>query len=306
MIISLGEALIDFVSTENLAFDGFPGGSPYNTAIAISRLNTRCHFLGRVSKDLFGRQLIDHLEKNSVGTDMIIPTDDNTTLSFVRKHEDGQAQYAFFSNDTADRNWSAEDIAQLSVPPQARIIHFGSISISQEPCGTRLTSFLEKAAGKLLLSFDPNIRPSLVEDRDHYMKRFGTLCAISEIVKLSDEDLDWLYPGLEFRDALNEIMKLGPSLIALTEGAKGSLILNKEHSVTVPIEKLKVCDTIGAGDTFHGALLDFIYKKNWLTRERLDRLTAGELEQIGSYANKAAGLNCMKPGADPPTETEMG
>jgi fructokinase len=137
------------------------------------------------------------------------------------------------------------------------------------------------------------------------MKRFKTLCGISEIVKLSDEDLEWLYPGMESNDALKELRELGPSIIALTRGSEGAVILNKHHKVLVPILKQKVSDTIGAGDTFHGALLDYLYKKNWLSRESLDNLTIRELEAIGSYANKAAGLNCMKPGADPPTENEM-
>lgn len=305
MVISLGESLIDFVSTESLSFDGFPGGSPYNTAIAISRLNTECHFLGRISNDLFGQQLIDYLEKNSVATDLIIKTDDKTTLSFVRKQDDGQAHYAFFANDTADRNWTDEELKSISIPDDARIMHFGSISISQEPCGSRLTSFLNNMAGKILLSFDPNIRPSLVEDRDLYMHRFKTLCGISEVVKLSDEDLEWLYPGLDTSEALEEILKLGPSVLALTEGSKGAVLLTEKHKVRIPIQKQKVCDTIGAGDTFHGAFLDYLYKKGWLSRESLKNLTKRELEDLGSYANKAAGLNCMKPGADPPSEIEM-
>jgi fructokinase len=305
MIISLGEALIDFVSREGLTFEGFPGGSPYNTAIAISRLNTECHFLGRVSNDLFGKQLIDYLKENSVSTDMIVTTEDKSTLSFVQKQDDGLVEYAFFANDTADRNWKIDDFSHITIHGNARIIHFGSISISQEPCGTQLFSFLKKLAGKILLSFDPNIRPSQVPDRDLYMKRFKTLCGISEIVKLSDEDLEWLYPGMESNDALKELRELGPSIIALTRGSEGAVILNKHHKVLVPILKQKVSDTIGAGDTFHGALLDYLYKKNWLSRESLDNLTIRELEAIGSYANKAAGLNCMKPGADPPTENEM-
>jgi fructokinase len=305
MVISLGEALIDFVSQKSLSFDGFPGGSPYNTAIAVSRLGTECQFLGRVSKDLFGEQLLNYLKENSVGTDLIVRTADKTTLSFVQKQEDGQAQYAFFANDTADRNWTDQDLKNVAVPEEARIIHFGSISISQDPGGAQLTSFLKTQSNKMLLSFDPNIRPSLIEDRKLYMERFETLCRISTIVKLSDEDLLWLYPDRNSNDALKILGKLGPSIIALTVGSKGAVILNKNHKALVPIIKQTVSDTIGAGDTFHGALLDYLCKNDWLSRGTLDNLTIEELEELGSYANKAAGLNCMKPGADPPNEIEM-
>jgi len=305
MIISLGEALIDFVSQRDLSFDGFPGGSPYNTAIAISRLGTECRFLGRVSNDLFGEQLLDYLEKNGVGTGLVIRTEDKSTLSFVKKQDDGQAKYAFFANDTADRNWRETDLKKVSLPAEAKIIHFGSISISQDPGGEQLTLYLEKQSEKMILSFDPNIRPSLIKNRKKYIGRFETLCRISHIVKLSDEDLLWLYPDLETNEALKEMSHLGSSLIALTTGPKGAVILNKYHRAFVPIIKQPVCDTIGAGDTFHGALLHYLYKNNWLTREILENLSQKELENIGSYANKAAGLNCRKQGADPPTNIEM-
>ena len=115
MIISLGEALIDFVSQKELEFEGFPGGSPMNTSIAISRLGVPCQFLGRISNDMFGCRLIDHLQGNSVGTDMVLRTDDSTTLSFVQKQVDGQADYAFFANNTADKNWSNKSNADYSI-----------------------------------------------------------------------------------------------------------------------------------------------------------------------------------------------
>lgn len=305
MIISLGESLIDFVSRKGLTFDGYPGGSPYNTAVAVSRLGTECRFLGRISRDLFGEQLIDYLKLNSVGTDLVVRTDDKSTLSFVKKKNDGQAQYAFFANDTADRNWTEEELNQVVIPANARILHFGSISLSQEPCGSQIEAFLKKQTGKTLLSLDPNIRPSLVPERERYMKRFTDLCRISEVVKLSDEDLLWLYPDLGSDGALKKLADLGPALIALTTGPDGATIINKNHKVKVPILKQKISDTIGAGDTFHGALLNYLYINKWLSRDKLEALSRGELEALGSYANKAAGINCTRPGADPPTNLEM-
>ena len=305
MIISLGEALIDFISKEGLSFEGFPGGSPMNTSVAISRLGVPCKFLGRISTDIFGNRLIDHLKTNSVGIDMIIRTDDSTTLSFVHKQTDGQAQYGFFANGTADRNFPKEELKKIILPSEARIIHFGSISLSMEPCGSTISEFLLNTPKNLILSFDPNIRPSLVPDKTKYMERFKKLCKISSIVKLSDEDLLWLYPELETDKAISLLLELGVSLIALTTGKTGALLINKNNRVLSPLFDLPVADTIGAGDTFHGALLSYLYKQNWLDRNTLNNLSKEQLNSIGNYANKAAGINCSRSGANPPTELDM-
>ena len=276
-----------------------------NTSVAISRLGVPCKFLGRISNDLFGKRLITHLKINSVGTDMIIRTDDSTTLSFVQKQADGQAQYGFFANGTADRNLSKEELNKINLPIEAKIIHFGSISLSMEPCGSTITEFLLNIPRNIMLSFDPNIRPSLVPDRDQYMERFKKLCQISSILKLSDEDLLWLYPELETDKATSLILELGISLIALTTGKTGALLINKNNRVTSPLFDLTVADTIGAGDTFHGAMLSYLYKQNWLDKNTLDNLSREQLNTIGDFANKAAGINCSRSGASPPTILEM-
>ncbi len=305
MIISLGEALIDFISQKDLTFEGFPGGSPMNTSIAISRLGIPCQFLGRISNDMFGCRLVDHLKENSVGTDMILRTDDPTTLSFVQKQSDGQAQYGFFANGTADRNLPKDELNKINLPKETKIIHFGSISLSMEPCGSTISEFLLKISKNLMLSFDPNIRPSLVPDKDNYMKRFEKLCKISSILKLSDEDLLWLYPEHKTDKAIDLILELGVSLIALTTGKTGASLINKNNQISSPLYDLPVADTIGAGDTFHGAMLSYLYKQNWLDRNTLNNLTKEQLYTIGDYANKAAGINCSRSGANPPIKLEM-
>lgn len=305
MIISLGEALIDFISQKGLSFEGFPGGSPMNTSVAISRLGIPCQFLGRISNDMFGTRLIDHLKNNSVGTDMVLRTDDSTTLSFVQKQADGQAVYGFFANNTADRNLPGEELNKIILPKEAKILHFGSISLSMEPCGSSISDFLLNNCKDLMLSFDPNIRPSLVPDKDKYMKRFQELCSISSVLKLSDEDLLWLYPELTTEKAIDHLLESGVSLIALTTGKSGALLINKNNIVNSSLFDLPVADTIGAGDTFHGAMLGYLYNKNRIDREILDNLTKGQLRHIGDYANKAAGINCHRSGANPPTKLEM-
>jgi len=174
-----------------------------------------------------------------------------------------------------------------------------------EPCGSTISEFLLNTPKNIILSFDPNIRPSLVPDRDKYMERFEKLCKISTILKLSDEDLLWLYPELDTDKAISLLLELDVSLIALTTGKTGALLINKNNRVLSSLFDLPVVDTIGAGDTFHGAMLSYLYKQNWLDRDTLNNLSKEQLSTIGNYANKAAGINCSRSGANPPTELEM-
>jgi len=305
MIISLGEALIDFISQKDLEFKGFPGGSPYNTSVAVSRLGIPGQYLGRVSNDLFGNQLMDHLEKNRVGTDLVVRTDDSSTLSFVQKQKDGSAEYAFFANLTADKFWKPEELDAVQLPEDTKIIHFGSISMSQEPCGTVLSDFLINRCSGYFLSFDPNMRPSLVPDRDVFLQRFEKLCRVCTVVKLSDEDIEWLYPGEPVETGVKRILDFGTALVALTEGKKGARLITENHSVTSPLFDLPVADTIGAGDTFHGAMLSWFHMKKLFSKEEIRELSSEELTDLGAFANKAAGINCSRHGANPPTMKEM-
>jgi fructokinase len=305
MIVSLGEALIDFVSQKDLEFIGFPGGSPYNTSVAIARMGIPCQYLGRVSTDLFGNQLMEYLEKNGVGTKLVIRTDESSTLSFVQKQKDGQAKYAFFANQTADKSWREEELDQISLPGDTKIIHFGSISLSQEPCGRVLSDFLISSCSSYLLSFDPNIRPSLVPDRDVYLKRFENLCKVCTVVKLSDEDIQWLYPDLSLEDGILRILSFGAALVALTEGKKGASLITKTHRVLSPLFDLPVADTIGAGDTFHGAMLSWLHLRELFSKDQISALSEKELSELGAFANKAAGINCSRSGANPPSRDDM-
>ena len=160
-------------------------------------------------------------------------------------------------------------------------------------------------SGKRAISFDPNIRPSLVPDRDKYIRRFQKLSKIISVIKLSDEDLEWIFPDLTTDEAIDHLLKSGISLIALTTGKTGAWLINKRNRVLSPIYDLPVSDTIGAGDTFHGALLSYLYNKNWLDRKILKNLKEDHLREIGDYANIAAGINCSRSGANPPTFSEM-
>jgi len=137
------------------------------------------------------------------------------------------------------------------------------------------------------------------------MERFHKLCKICSIVKLSDEDLDWLFPDIVREKALSVLMDAGVSLIALTEGKEGARLITKNANILSPLYDLPVADTVGAGDTFHGALLSFLYQREIFTPGEIENLSDNDLKDLGRFANKAAGINCHRSGANPPTSEEM-
>jgi fructokinase len=317
MILVCGEALIDMVpqktETGENGFYPTPGGSPYNTAIAAGRLGTPVEFLGRFSKDFFGEILIQHLEKNHVGRQYIVRSGENTTLAFVKLEPGREPAYLFYTEGTADRSLTVEDLPRV-LPPGTRCIVFGSIAMTMEPTASSIESFIFSAARSIskerpLISFDPNIRPFMIRDHDAYVKRFEQWAAVSSIVKISAADFAFIYPALDLEAALNKLLSLGPPLVLTTLGPQGALGLLRRTDgllrVSAPVEDLPVADTIGAGDTFHGSFLAYLEMHKLLSPAALVSLSEQELYNALYFANKAASIVCSRHGADPPTLEEV-
>jgi fructokinase len=324
MIFCCGEAIIDMVpgtisgaagNTAKDLGDGFlpcPGGSPYNTAIAIGRLRQPVQFLGRLSTDFFGDTLIDRLVQNQVGVDFITRSDQHSTLAFVKFAEGKEPQYIFYTEGTADRSFSDQDIPPR-FPPEIRCILFGSISMTMEPIASAVESliFRETARGAgPVISFDPNIRPFMIRDKAAYVRRMEKWMAASSIVKISAADLSFVYPNLELKQALQKILALGPRLLITTLGAEGATAILRRNDNSViraqaPIVDLPVVDTIGAGDTFHGAFLSWLEQNGKMSLSALASLSEQELYDALYFANKAASLVCSKQGAEPPFLDEV-
>ncbi|MDR2535156.1 MAG: carbohydrate kinase [Treponema sp.] len=317
MILCCGEALIDMVpfrsSDGKTGFFPYPGGSPYNTAIAIGRLGVPAYFLGRFSKDFFGDMLIQRLADNNVKTDLIIRSDKPAALAFVNLEAGKEPQYVFYTEGTADRSFSPPDIPS-ELPKEIRCILFGSIAMTMEPVATAIESLIyrETKRGKEapILSVDPNIRPFMIRDSVEYIKRFERWVKASTIVKISAADLAFIYPALALEAALQRLVSLGPRLAVATLGPDGATALLRQDSgnliaSTVPAPEVMVVDTIGAGDAFHGALLSWLELKAKMAHTALASLTEGELTEALSFANKAASLVCTRPGAEPPAFAEV-
>ncbi|MDR2135682.1 MAG: carbohydrate kinase [Treponema sp.] len=320
MIICLGEALIDMVRREIPggadAFLPLPGGSSYNTAIAIGRLGVPVKFLGCFSRDLFGEILLGRLRENGVGDDLALRSGRNTTLAFVTLEPGAEPRYSFYAEGTADRSFSAEDLeAKLpggKLPPGARCVLFGSISMTMEPAASTIESFIlaqgRDRAGPVV-SFDPNIRPFMIRDREAYVRRFESWLPAVTIVKISEADLGYVYPDLSREAALGRILSLGPALAVCTLGPQGAeALLRREGGplrVCAPVADLPVLDTIGAGDTFHGALLAWLEIAGKMSRAAVGSLDGGELREALWFANRAASLVCGRRGAEPPSRAEV-
>lgn len=306
MIICCGEALIDFLPRTGAdgaaVFQPFPGGSVFNVAIALARLGVRTGFLSGMSRDFFGDSLTDALHRSNVDTGLCMFSDRPTTLAFVSL-TDGHARYAFFDEGSAGRMLLAEDLPAL--PADVTALHFGSISLVAEPCGSTYETLMRNESPLRVTSLDPNIRPSLIKSREGYLARLDRLVEMADVVKLSDDDLAWLAPEASFEDFAAGWLEKGAKVVILTRGADGATAVTRTIAVSVPAVRVTVADTIGAGDTFSAAFLARLEGDGLLTKQALADLTEPQLRDLLAFASRAAAITSSRPGADPPWRKEM-
>jgi len=308
MIICAGESLIDFVPLSD--GEGLPeyrpvaGGCPYNCAIAAARLGGEVGFVGTVSTDFFGDQLIGRLQANRVDTSMIHRLDQPTTLAFVKKSSTGSARYAFYTIDAADR---ALTIELMPDPlPDRAIVQIGSISLIADPEGSAILQLAERELGRRVIAFDPNVRDTLISDERDYRRRVDRALAASTILKTSDEDLEWIYPGLDVAGAVRKVIEKGVALVVVTRGAEGSTAFTATQKVDVLAERVEVSDTIGAGDSFLAALLVWLDEHDVTEPGEVGSLPADSLDGILRFASRVSAITCTRVGAEPPYRDELG
>ena len=308
MILCCGEALIDMVAATSLdGPDGFvphSGGAVFNTAIALGRLGARAGMLTGLSRDMFGDQLADALKASDVDTTHIIRSDRPSTLAFV-KLEDGQASYSFFDEKSAGRMIRAEDMPAL--PSDVTALFFGGISLASDPSASAYAALLERQGGPRAVMIDPNIRPLFITDADGYRRRMAAMISQADIVKVSDEDLDWLNPApLTQAEKISAMLDTGPSVVIVTQGAEGAIAtLADGTSIAVPAVKTNVVDTIGAGDTFNAGFLAKLSDLDLLTPEALGTLDPDALRDAMTYGARVAAITVSRAGANPPWANEL-
>ncbi|MGR3517100.1 carbohydrate kinase family protein [Sulfitobacter pontiacus] len=308
MILCCGEALIDMVAAPSLdGPDGFvphSGGAVFNTAIALGRLGARAGMLTGLSRDMFGDQLADALKASDVDTTHIIRSDRPSTLAFV-KLEDGQASYSFFDENSAGRMIRAEDMPAL--PSDITALFFGGISLASDPSASAYAALLDRQGGSRAVMIDPNIRPLFITDAEGYRRRMAAMIRQADIVKVSDEDLDWLNPApLTQAEKISAMLDTGPSVVIVTQGAEGAIAtLSDGTSIAVPAVKTNVVDTIGAGDTFNAGFLAKLSDLGLLTPEALGTLDPDALRDAMTYGARVAAITVSRAGANPPWANEL-
>ncbi len=307
MILVCGEAIIDFMPARCGGEEGFlprPGGSPLNVAVGLARLGVSSAFFGRISRDPFGRQLYAHLERNGVDRTFARRGSEPTALAFVVSDQQGDADYTFRWEATADRRLVARDLPG-SLPDRVAAIHVGSLGTTLEPAASTLEALVEREKGQRIVSFDPNVRPPLVGDREAYLERVERIVAKADVVKVSDDDLAWISPDESVERVARRWHASGPALVVVTLGPGGVFAVSASGIVEAGAPRVEIEDTVGAGDAFTSGLLAWFSQREGLDRASLERLSVPELEQALAFASKVAALTCTRAGADPPRREEL-
>ena len=320
MIICCGEALIDMIRSAGSG-EGFlplPGGSPYNTAVAIGRLGVPVKYLGSLSTDFFGEILLKRLRDNHIGEELITRSALNTSLAFVKLERGKEPKYIFYCENTADLSLKTENLPP-KLPADTRCILFGSFAMTIEPISSAIEALIlregtrrsaDQMDGAPVISFDPNIRPLMIKNKEAYRERFEKWVAASTIAKISQADFEFIYPKLTLEQALQKTLAMGPRLVIVTMGPKGATALLRRNDgnvikVSAPSVELPVVDTIGAGDIFHGAFLAWLEIKEKMSRSTLANLSESDLYDALFFANKAASIVCSRQGAQAPSRREV-
>ncbi|NNU58995.1 carbohydrate kinase family protein [Ochrobactrum soli] len=306
MILCCGEALIDMLpreaATGETAFVPFAGGSVFNSAIALGRLGVPTGFFSGISSDFFGEVLRDTLARSNVDYSFAAISDRPTTLAFVRL-VDGQARYAFYDENTAGRMLSESDMPFVDESIDAML--FGCISLISEPCGSVYEALMTREAKKRVMFLDPNIRAGFITDREKHLARMKRMIALADIVKLSDEDLNWFGEHGSHDEIAAEWLKLGPKLIVITKGAHGADAYTAHATVRVPGVKVDVVDTVGAGDTVNAGILVSLHNQGLLNKAAIANLNEDQIHAAIALGVRAAAVTVSRAGANPPWAAEM-
>jgi fructokinase len=306
MILCCGEALIDMLPRKGAdgadLYQPFNGGSVFNTAIALARLGTPTGFFAGISSDFFGDGLIEGLKDAGVSTRYVRRKDLHTTLALVKLTE-GHARYSFIDEGSAGRMLEKRDIPK--VPKSIAALHFGSISLIPEPSGGTYEALLKKAAKSHVISIDPNIRPTVIKDKKKHLARLKRLMAKADIVKISDEDVAYMTGKGDFPKFARACLKGGAKIVAVTRGAEGVEVFTRKHSLSLPAPKVKVADTVGAGDTFTAGFLTYLHRNGQLTKKAMGNIEATQLMHAAEFAMKCAAVTVSRPGANPPWANEV-
>jgi fructokinase len=302
VIVIGGEALVDLVDDH-----GSPrpvaGGGPFNTAIAFGRLDVPVGFLGSISRDANGEMLADRLAGAGVDTSLVRWSDAPTPHAVVHQQHDGRNEYTFQLSGTSLLDMSPKDLPVL--PAEAWAVHVGTLALAVDPPATAYEALVDREARRRQIIIDPNVRPAIFGDAAAYRRRFERLAGVADLVKLSEDDAAWIYPGLSVDEVLDVILDFGPRVVAVTRGQNGAVAGSAHGAVQVAGIPIVVADTVGAGDSFGAALVVALVENGAFGPQATRVPDETVLARAVSYAVAASALTCTRTGAVPPSREEI-
>jgi fructokinase len=300
-IVVGGEALVDLVPHAAGELRAHEGGGPYNTARTLGRLEQDVHYLGCLSEDGFGARLRARLVEDGVKLDTVVETPRPTTLALAELDESGAATYRFYTEGTSAP--ALEPEAALAVLPEhVDMLHVGTLGLIMEPTAMALQAVVEAVTERALVMVDPNCRPTFIPDRGTYRRSLAATLQHAHVVKVSNDDLEYLEPGADPVDAARSLLEDGPRVALVTLGGDGAMIVTRDGTDRVQAPAITVVDTIGAGDSFGGGFLAY-WRLNGLDREALG--DAGAVHAATAFAGAVAAKTCERAGAEPPRLSDL-
>jgi fructokinase len=293
-----GEVLIDLIPGADGVRVAHVGGGPANTAKALARLGHDVQFIDGISTDEYGVAARKELLDDEVKLDLALKSDKPTCLAIVSLDANGGASYEFKIDGTATFDFNLNWLPDPSrYKPQ--VLHIGTLVTVIQPGADVLYDWAMQVAEFAPIVFDPNIRPSVMGDRDLYEAAVEKWAALSSVIKVSDDDMAWLYPGQRYEDVAQRWINDGAALVVVTRGSQGVIGITAEGSVEVDGAKITVADTVGAGDTVGAIIVEAMIEKGILA------LTGDVLKAVLHRAAVAAGITCSRKGAQPPYKHEL-
>ena len=307
MFLSCGEALYDvFPSSETdtgFTFDACVGGSPFNVAVGLSRLGRGVALFTGLSSDPLGRRLEQALKDEGVDTAWLVGKQNPTTLALVGLGPGGVPHYSFYGHDAADCSVGETDLPDL--PSSVAAMHFGSYSLVVEPTGTSLLQLARRHHDGKLISCDPNVRLNVEPDVSRWRRRVEAFSEIADLIKVSDEDLELLFPGDDIDSAISRWNSRGVQLVVVTRGAAGALVSLRGKVFEASGRTVDVVDTVGAGDSFQAGLLCGLDELGKATKPGLSEVSLDECRKVVDFAMAAAAISCTRRGADLPRRSDL-